>query len=542
MSHDRLQKFREKLKNLSDYSGLKSPGLTCYLNSVLQVLFMTNDFREAVKRCCIQDVSTIDLHLLSLFSELERCTAETSNITEQLGIANVYEQRDAAEYFEKILCMTSLEASKIFRGQLGHRITCCMCQNESESESFFWILPLSVEDSCVKKGLEAFCRTERVLGMYCDHCTRKGDADMRCEVTQNPEILTLLLKRFSFDSKCNRYTKLKCNVDVPQTLQMENCTYDLYALVDHVGNLTGGHYTARIKSYENGGWYHFDDTSVEKVRQPLFGAGNASFGSRTAYLLMYRKVKRLRSERPTGDDREAHLANSDGEAEGRRDEAASGVDPVPQNNLWDRSWNRERHLKQKEIDHDMRTGACVRPDEEASPHRDAAITDKDTYRLDNGFTSQTQNPKDNIHRIVEQTVKVMSCNAERLWDFPHFEKDMKEIRHTESQRGNQHCTQSKERVRDQNTRGSQRREDISGKQSITSRTEPSVNLITCMNEPCGDNVRNGSWAETNVTDSFTLRGGREALGQPVSKAGNIKNHKEKTATKNKVSVNKPPWR
>lgn len=33
-----------------DYYGLKSPGLTCYLNSVLQVLFMTENFRDALKR------------------------------------------------------------------------------------------------------------------------------------------------------------------------------------------------------------------------------------------------------------------------------------------------------------------------------------------------------------------------------------------------------------------------------------------------------------------------------------------------------------
>uniref|UniRef100_A0A3P9NCY2 USP domain-containing protein n=1 Tax=Poecilia reticulata TaxID=8081 RepID=A0A3P9NCY2_POERE len=31
------------------YHGLKNQGATCYLNSVLQVLYMTKDFREAVK-------------------------------------------------------------------------------------------------------------------------------------------------------------------------------------------------------------------------------------------------------------------------------------------------------------------------------------------------------------------------------------------------------------------------------------------------------------------------------------------------------------
>ena len=42
-----------------DYWGLNGPGLTCYLNSVLQVLFMTEDFRAAVN----QFVTLFYLHL-----------------------------------------------------------------------------------------------------------------------------------------------------------------------------------------------------------------------------------------------------------------------------------------------------------------------------------------------------------------------------------------------------------------------------------------------------------------------------------------------
>lgn len=38
------------LMKSTDYYGLKSPGLTCYLNSVLQVLFMTDGFCDAVER------------------------------------------------------------------------------------------------------------------------------------------------------------------------------------------------------------------------------------------------------------------------------------------------------------------------------------------------------------------------------------------------------------------------------------------------------------------------------------------------------------
>lgn len=41
--------------------------------------------------------------------------------------------------------------------------------------------------------------------------------------------------------------------------------YDLYALVNHIGSLSGGHYYADIKSFENQKWYRFDDSIVEEV-------------------------------------------------------------------------------------------------------------------------------------------------------------------------------------------------------------------------------------------------------------------------------------
>lgn len=44
----------------------------------------------------------------------------------------------------------------------------------------------------------------------------------------------------------------------------QNQTYELYAVVDHYGDLRNGHYTAKIKDEE--GWYIFNDQWVEWVR------------------------------------------------------------------------------------------------------------------------------------------------------------------------------------------------------------------------------------------------------------------------------------
>lgn len=58
----------------------------------------------------------------------------------------------------------------------------------------------------------------------------------------------------------------KCN-DFVLFPSLQKCTYELYAVVNHFGSLTGGHYTAEIKSYENGQWYSFNDGRVESVRE-----------------------------------------------------------------------------------------------------------------------------------------------------------------------------------------------------------------------------------------------------------------------------------
>ncbi|XP_033992767.1 ubiquitin carboxyl-terminal hydrolase 47 isoform X4 [Trematomus bernacchii] len=341
IKYDVVEKFREKLDSFTDYHGLNSPGLTCYLNSILQVLYMTEDFREAVKQCRSKDSTTIDSQLGRLFSDLQKRLSRTHDVTKKLGITNVYEQRDAAEYFEKILCMTSPDAAQIFKGELNHITKCLKCKERNQSRSFFWVLPLAIEDLrghiySVEKGLKAFFKGEKCSGddtMYCDRCNEKQDAVLKCEITTNPEILTLLLKRFSFDYKLRCYVKLQCNVDVPKSLFIGKCKYDLYALVNHFGNLTGGHYTAHIKSIETDTWYHFNDNIVNMVQPPLFGASNHSLRSCTAYLLMYKK----------GVD-----------AEGRQDETERGELPVPHHQLNDGSCHGGGNLK-------LLNAPCVKP-------------------------------------------------------------------------------------------------------------------------------------------------------------------------------------
>ncbi|XP_071234339.1 uncharacterized protein [Salvelinus alpinus] len=287
---------REGIPDKCDrYHGLRNLGETCYLNSVLQVLFMTEDFREAVESQLFaksQDNMTVDLQLKRLFETLRRREACTNElISLKLGNGN----GDAAEDFVKILSMVNPDVSKIFKGQLRHNATCSAGHMAIDEITPFWTLPVSMEDPTgvdntysVRDGFEKFFKPSSISGdkMYCDVCRDKAEATIACEMEHPPEILTLYLKRFKVDYR-STLVKNDCCVDVPHILQTENSEYELYAFVDHVGSLRGGHYTAIIKSYENQKWYLFDDTKVKQLdSQPH----NDFTTSRSAYLLMYRKV------------------------------------------------------------------------------------------------------------------------------------------------------------------------------------------------------------------------------------------------------------
>ena len=56
--------------------------------------------------------------------------------------------------------------------------------------------------------------------------------------------------------------------------------YDLYGVVNHFGNMAGGHYTAFVLSH--GEWYEYDDSSVEKVTE-------SAVKTRNAYCLFYKR-------------------------------------------------------------------------------------------------------------------------------------------------------------------------------------------------------------------------------------------------------------
>ncbi|XP_075948748.1 ubiquitin carboxyl-terminal hydrolase 50-like [Anarhichas minor] len=208
---------------------------------------------------------------------------------------SVGEQRDAAECLEMILCKISPQASEVFQGALRDTTKCSRGHKIIEETNEFLTLPLSLNDThdssySVESGFKRIFQSKPLNGrnkVHCNDCEETTEATSGCEMMVFPQILTLLLKKFDFDNNTRKHSKTNRRVDVPRELQTKDKKYELYAVVNHIGSLRGGHYTATILSNEDNTWYEFDDTHVSKVKEQLF-AETGTYNSSTAYLLVYR--------------------------------------------------------------------------------------------------------------------------------------------------------------------------------------------------------------------------------------------------------------
>ncbi len=128
---------------------------------------------------------------------------------------------------------------------------------------------------------------------YCNVCKAHKEAWKMMQVHSLPVVLVIQLKRF----KTSGHYRQKLNYPVQFPLEgldltpfvlaprEEGWIYDCFAVVNHSGDLGGGHYTAYAKHCVTRKWYHFDDSRVSP-------ASEGSVVSSAAYILFYVRRER----------------------------------------------------------------------------------------------------------------------------------------------------------------------------------------------------------------------------------------------------------
>lgn len=217
--------------------GISNQGATCYLNSLLQTLFFTTEFRDALfslgelelgsltKRNPGVKVRVIPLQLQKLFARLlmsDRQSVLTTELTDSFGWINneALQQHDVQE-LNRIL-FSAIEDSlvgtsgrhlinQLYHGTIVNQIECSVCGKISEREEDFLDLSVAVSGtSSLESGLRNnYCDTETMSGKNqyrCENCHKLVDAKKGARLRSLPQILTISLLRFSFDLiKMDRY-------------------------------------------------------------------------------------------------------------------------------------------------------------------------------------------------------------------------------------------------------------------------------------------------------------------------------------------------
>ncbi|XP_030211861.1 ubiquitin carboxyl-terminal hydrolase 40 [Gadus morhua] len=297
----------------SNLSGIKNQGGTCYLNSLLQTLLFTPEFREELFSLGQEElgllegkdkpeakVRVIPLELQRLFAHLllvDQQSASTTQLTDSFGWKNNEEtnQHDVQE-LNRIL-FSALEHSlvdtsgsslihRLYHGTIVNNIVCSECGNVSQRQEDFLDLTACV---CGMGSLEnalwaMFVEEEMFEGnnLYrCAKCDGLVTAAKSAKLQELPPFITMSLLRFSFDfAKCERYKEMG-RYTFPLTINLRpfceqidgedaEFTYKLFSVIIHKGGCYGGHYHAFIRDIDQlGKWEPPEEDSKNKFRKTV---------------------------------------------------------------------------------------------------------------------------------------------------------------------------------------------------------------------------------------------------------------------------------
>ncbi|XP_049596630.1 ubiquitin carboxyl-terminal hydrolase 40 [Syngnathus scovelli] len=295
----------------SKLCGIRNQGGTCYLNSLLQTLLFTPEFREELfalgtdELGSLEDkdkpgakVRVIPLELQRLFARLllvDQQSASTADLTDSFGWnSNERTNQHDVQELNRIL-FSALEKSlvgtsgsslihRLYHGIIVNSIACKECGNVSQRQEDFLDLTTCV---CGMSSLEEalwsmFVEEELFQGnnLYrCAMCDKLVTAAKSAKLKKLPPFMTMSLLRFSFDcNKCERY-KETGRYSFPLTINLRpfsqqtdgddaDYSYELFSVIIHKGGCYGGHYHVYIKDIECLGVWEPAEEDTDKKKAP----------------------------------------------------------------------------------------------------------------------------------------------------------------------------------------------------------------------------------------------------------------------------------
>ena len=307
------------------HSGLTNLGNTCYLNAAVQILSHMdelNTYLLNVTQLNRLNDSLLTIEWISLYKLMwsqnciispNRFVSKIKDLTQNktTKFCNL-EQNDSNEYFYFMIdCIhnslnkldQSVKLPKTTNSELNKEIDIYESKDCSIVHSLFtsflvytyvnketniveftkyephFMIELSiplVDNIRIEDCINFTFQDELLDTLWHDEKTNeKKQLLKKTEFAYYPNILVVHFKRWI------QMKKNKQIVHFDEVLKLNNETYELFGIINHEGNIFGGHYFSYIKKNN---WFLFNDTNVSQIQvQNIVSDKN--------YCLFYRKIK-----------------------------------------------------------------------------------------------------------------------------------------------------------------------------------------------------------------------------------------------------------
>ena len=292
------------IRKVAKRRGFLNKGNTCYANAILQCLSLfpsfwsdspsssdsslplVTAFRKMIFALEFPGKEAVDTSpFLSSLQKVARLSGKPS--------FDVFKQQDVVEVLELVineLSGSSIPSSEAFNFRVNHCITCNVCfqSHSSEDCGFVFSVPLAAD---VQSGVKKFSETQVLEGAnspFCYICSQPSNSDSRLSLSGVGPFLIVQLNRFSNSSgklsKNSAPISINPSIKVVSEVDLEvSCrhTFELVAVINHSGNLSGGHYTCCVKVSDC--WWHCNDKAVVPT-------SFSKLGGISPYMLFYRRL------------------------------------------------------------------------------------------------------------------------------------------------------------------------------------------------------------------------------------------------------------
>jgi ubiquitin C-terminal hydrolase len=199
-------------------------------------------------------------------------------------------QYEGLKFYKNFLKDNHSIITDLFYGLFASEVRCQNCNNRSMTYEPFNVLQLDMDKQYSNfADLMQNVFTTEEINYKCDECKHDGKANKTLYIHMLPDKLIIQFKRFIVNGRhsrknCNLVPFPLDNLNVSEITRDAATAYELYSVINHMGDVGGGHYTNYSKNSITNEWYEFNDSRVSYLTNP-----QNEIISPNAYVLFYQK-------------------------------------------------------------------------------------------------------------------------------------------------------------------------------------------------------------------------------------------------------------